>query len=1283
MRLNRQKIKQLLSLLVLLSFAVCGNTQTNNAQNDSNNDTTRYYRRHIVICIDRAMRINPEGRDSIYSALEALLLQREMPRWVRTSSRQKYIYRGDVLFDPSRDEISLFYTAGIEGQGNPPSGVWGKINSCAINAKISPQEMNSMIDNYLINDAGTFSASGLSAEDFVIRRIKPLLNSNATLGDKVTLTSCIYPLILNHIEKKPATEYVLFIVSDYKGGGGSNLESGDDRRLIEMIGKSNSRHYYENFWDYIHELDTLFYFQRDNVEMEYVSSVKYSTYKFTPKITGGELVPVALDGNSFETYSFSLVQKSYGSDVYKIVGAQVRMTPNPRVKINRIDIEITDHLGNLLKVVSVNDGIDELYSDGVFRLDKGKRDELLVDLWDKNVDDCVFSYVVYTTILDKNGDILVPLVRKGNVHPAIIMASAPKPKLLFVIICLSVILVGLLLRLIYVRRGKKAIPDIDIDVIPISNTRYMDVEKCEVKNYDCWYIEDENDKSRQIRFKVRLTPPNKSFAQKHRFFVKFQVEDIDCNDNFTFQPHGKHQDGTQWQLNTLYPLPKLYDISKTPVYEANIDVDAFVTTDGQINFGIDNILETKLTVSLFMQENGREIKVKSSDKYYKFIVKPKLRNSNVWVAFDAGTSGATVAYGITGNWLDKDEINLVQHEIMEAGNTKTKSSAIFPSVVSIPDTSKAFLAPSMKAEDYSEDTDFLFGVDAEKESYNKFQSIKKFLGYKSPQKIVQQNGGKTSEISGQDLAHLLVKGMYGQLEASVRNNKNEDTRNQFYNSLEFDPQRAVVAVPNSYTLNKVQDMVSSVKRLGKFKEVHYLYESEGVMMTYLRKSLPVLKEKQDRTFVVFDMGGATINITAFTLQLRLGKNGNIHKISLTSPAKIGYYVGGDDIDYALIQFVYSIPTVRHIVSEQIAEEKGSSVLEKDILEHQKAHKNILIDISRKIKLDWIDVCNGEALNDNIMVSIPQFWSYLRAYITKNMDLELPNEPTDDDMKFIRSEKEGHRIMNRYVYSHISDALSELLKSPKFPANTQIELILSGRSVLYPKVKDTILKSFKGRTVSLWNGFFKDGTEKFDDQKVKTVVAEGACWYAMYSRDIELKHNYVTSSYGFEDRSDNKKCYHELIENGREFNLHGRCECEIHEEDLFDPNINDIKFLQMMGADANKIVQNDIRHKKNLLDEVKPDQIKTAIEKITFAVDDKGNFEYEVYLRGFEKAITKESTRAYRHDKDIQNEIKDENSPAYEFATTNTSTYASSASRKAQTIPMSKVQQQNKVQHRLK
>ena len=1216
----------------------------NNKQSHNN-----YFRHHIIICIDPAAYDNGRMAD-LYTVLESLLLGEKLDyKALNILPESKIpVNTSGEFFDPLQDEISVFIM-GISGGGRPQDegGDWMALRRAMFNK--SAQEVCAMIDTCLIRKVASFQSSNLPLDEFLEKKVMANLVSKGTVTKLPTL---IYPLILSHVNNGiPTEETILLIISEQKAGGINTTEQHTTSILDQLF--SNRKGYKDIFDRYTVSLGLPFDFRDKRYSIK-IRENNASRINDPAKIYGGEIRPIALDNTGLEIYPCSFKQKRWGSDKYQINNAQLRFLKNNEIMISRIDLEITDNKGIVYDKVTWNDNI-ESYRNGNFII----LPNATVSLAKDSSVNYNAAYVVYTDILDSNRYSIMPYVLKKAFSPAVDYAAAPKKAMPYIVIGFLLVLIGALLRVIYVFRGRKNIPNIDIDVIPISNTRYMEVKDCEVKNYDCWYVEDEKDRLRKIRFNVDLTPKKIRFAQRHRFTVKYQVEDIDHNDKFTFKPAGKADDGTDKQLNQLYSLNPEYDMSKSDSYKSHIDVDAFVDTGDQIDFCIDNILEMKLTVSLFINDKGKERKVESGQKYYKFIVKPKLRNSNIWTAFDAGTSGATIAYGITGNWLDQDEINLVQYEQQEAGSEEIKYSAIFPSVVAIPDASKAFLTPTIKVEDYTEGLDFVFGEDAEKESFNKFQSIKKFLGYRTPQLLVQRDGENEGTITGQDLAHLLVKGMYGQLKKDVDQNKNEDIREQFYYDNVFAPQRAVVAVPNNYTLNKVQDMVNSVGRLNKFKEVHYLYESEGVMMTYLRKSLPVLKEKQNCTFVVFDMGGATINVTAFGLSPRFGKNGNIHKIKLTSLAKIGYYVGGDDIDYALIQFLYSIPSVKEAISALILKDKKDSaiVTKEDVLEHQKKHKNELVDFARKIKLDWIDVQNGDSKSDNIMVSTEDFWMHLRSRISDIMNVELPIEPTENDSEFIREEKNSRSIMREYVFANISDALVEIQKSPRFPSNTSIELILSGRSVLYPGVKETILKSFKGRSVSLWNGFYKEGTELFDDQKVKTAVAEGACWYAMYSRDIELQHNYITSSYGFEDRNNNQKCYHELIKNGSEFEDDGCCRGEIVNDELCDPNINDVKFLQMMGSDADTIVKKDIRHKKNLLDEIKPDQVKTAIEKINFVVDDKGNYSYEVYQRGFEKPITRGSTRAYRPDKDILNEIKDENSLAYEFATTNTSVYS--------------------------
>ena len=1221
-----------------------------------------YYRKHIIICVDQKLpNENDQNKMSrIYSALEALLLGNDLNSLGIDPSSRFPDQDKVVFFDPEQDKLSIFVT-GMRGSGNPATGDFKRIRDLAIGGVVSNAVLHRMIDSCTIHPSSTFSKdNNQSISEFLQSNVKPFFYGGLSSNEIHTgFVYYVYPLILNHIQgDKPATEYVVLIVSDFKSGGQALLKDGDEKNMKDLIDKPNSKHYYVSFNNYLNKLFDPFDYRNDKIHINFSANTRY---EHNPQIKGGVVLPNALDGNSFKVENFSVQQKKWGSSEFEVNPVNILFTKDDRIKVYRIDMLIKDYAGNILQKSSIDDVNEiEKYYHGQF-LTIPKRTIKLNNV--KKDEGYLFSFVLYTNIQDKDGNTIIPYVFSQDEPQIPILAPEPaERKMLTIILSIltAALLIGFLIWL-YIFRGKRAKPELKVDVNPISNTRYMCVKNCEETNHDCWYMEDEKDRRRIISFDITATMPKRALSQKQTYVIKYQVEDLDGNELFTFRPQLPNPDGTRKKLNTEYALEEVFDTSKKSVFEARVNVEAYVDGESNaINFDIDNVLDVKLKVRVYRRDGKSLVYIGDGEveREYKFIVRPKLRNPNIWVAFDEGTTGSSIAYGVTGSWLDTNDINLVNRQYKETtSGGRTKTSSIFPSVIAIPDTSRAFTTKP-PVEEFEEGLDFQF-EGAETAGKNKFQSIKKFLGYKSPQNI-KRSDGTVKTIEGQDLAHLLAKGLYNQLEAHYQSTKDENITGQFSDEYgRFDPQRAVVAVPNNYTRNKVQDMVDSVKRLGKFKEVHYLYESEGVMMTYLRQNLQQIVDKQNRVFVVLDMGGATINLTAFNVNVVMGANGNIQRIELDSLAKVGYYVGGDDIDYALIQLFYAIPSIRKALLENLnAQGKPESEQETLLREHQKKHKNALISMARKIKLDWIDKTNNVPNPaDNVTTSFEDFYGFLGTQFSE-FGVSIPDK-TEDDRIFVANEKKSHNIMNEYVFRHITDAINELLHAKRFPSHRTIELILSGRSVLYPGVSKTIMKAFFGHRVEQWDGFMKKndaGIVVFDDQKVKTAVAEGACWYAMYSRKILLQHNYVTSSFGFEDSKNTEKCYHALIENGTAFENGRIIAPVVHGKDLFDPEMINVKFLQMMGANTEEIIKNNIQHKKILLDEVKGSQIKTFIDRIEFEVDDKGNYDYRIYVSSFDEPITKESARAWRMDHEMQNEIKDENSAAFEFATINTNDY---------------------------
>lgn len=268
-----------------------------------------------------------------------------------------------------------------------------------------------------------------------------------------------------------------------------------------------------------------------------------------------------------------------------------------------------------------------------------------------------------------------------------------------------------------------------------------------------------------------------------------------------------------------------------------------------------------------------------------------------WVGFDPGTSGSCVAVGNPSGALNDPSISLVE---VSRGRTMTK---IIPSRIIF---NKSFAGKSIDM--LLPGIDYDYGIVADRNwrasrNMPRFQSIKKLLGYKKAEedKIGVTVGGTTLKFSGVDLAHMLMRGLDRDLMEYLNNMSGTDRQRVTDNGT--CPKRAVVAIPNNYTLPKIEDMIASVERLGKFKEIRFIYEAEGVLFNYLRKTFGQ-KQTGMETVMVYDMGGATINLTVFRITYT-SKNGSTY-YNISTLGRIGYAVGGDNIDVALMEYIFTM-----------------------------------------------------------------------------------------------------------------------------------------------------------------------------------------------------------------------------------------------------------------------------------------------------------------------------------------------------------------------------------------
>lgn len=397
------------------------------------------------------------------------------------------------------------------------------------------------------------------------------------------------------------------------------------------------------------------------------------------------------------------------------------------------------------------------------------------------------------------------------------------------------------------------------------------------------------------------------------------------------------------------------------------------------------------------------------------------------------------------------------------------------------------------------------------------------------------------------------------------------------------------------------------------------------MMYYFNLNWAKLPGYQNKTFIVFDMGGATINATAFRIKVNSDAKGDILSVEVDTVSRVGYTVGGDNIDFALIKVLYGMPSMITALGD-------AGISEKD---HQRRNKKSLLQFVQKLKLDHIAALAGNRSTGNWAASAEVFWTNLFNY-AKGWGLTLPDKMTDADAAYFAREKQSETSnMKKLVINSVKDAVAELLYDVNV---SDVELILSGRSVLYPGIKESVVRSIKEKTskVNEWN---YEGSVESREEAVKTAVVRGACWYAMFSRFVALRHDKLTSTFGFMDMVRNESHYVPVLSRNTPFGEDGAVEAEAQPSFAL---LNNVTFLQMLGHDYDTIFGKEIFHKMNELALVTSSEIDGQIQSVKIRVDYNNNFTYEIRVAGKTKPICGGCAAA-------DSEITDRNSEAYSFA----------------------------------
>lgn len=1216
-----------------------------------------YFPRHYIILVDQTKELQIDDKTSygkVFSFIKNNLIG------VEDSS---------FVFDKMTDEISL-YTFALSGDGHL-GGKYGDIHYAATWGNNKKAAYDIFVKNLIWNESNYSKdrEKGITLETFVEKKLRPLFEEGSNQYKElvkenvgaVTFSRYVYPVILEkeHFNfTKPASEYIIIIASNFQSGLDDLGTSQDRNTLIQMLGEQGQS-FKPNltfFEDRFKTLSEPFY-QIPVFRKEFSSSI--SNKNAQPTALGYRLGIQSLQGvSTYITSNIDIRQADFESSKYQIGVTSIAFNHDENLKVDSVKLRVYE-LNSQRELYGCNIAEGKLENGDYKRIlntrsyDFGERE---IDLGNRDLGDTIqIKYIFYTTV--KNGNqAIMPMVfvadrnvelNENVFYPEFTLFE----KMALILFFIAITALAVFAWLAYNKRGKAVLRGVSVKIWHVSNSRFMELKDYHVVDRDCWYMKV-GEKQRLINITGAVDFQKLSFARPYQLKVEYRIDDVDNNDDFSFRPDGRENNGEHKSKSKWYEVP----LNSDGTFEINAlayQVDG-KTPDLE---GRNNILDMKVSVKANLYKGQDIVLLKEDSQYYHFIVRPEISNAALWMAFDPGTSGACVAYGIGGYPTDKTNIKIAYNTEIDSNGNETQVS-IFPSKIKIPDNSSIITKrgeveiPELKeAPEYGAPGDFYFGNLARiYEGRNSFQSIKKLLGYNDMHVLLDGNRQEVCKLQGRDLALLLVKGLCNHFEQYIRTNSDvsDKDRNLFIKNGKFEPSRAIVAVPNNYTIVKAQDMVDSIKRTGLFKEVHYLYEAEGVMMCYLRNkwenitNSPSIFEEKGKFFVVFDMGGATINTTAFSLKVITAQhidNPYIREIELYTDARVGYNVGGDDIDYSWIRILCQIPAVEGFLKE-------NNIHQED---HIKRHRTGLLKFVQKLKLDWMDRLSkpGELSDEDIN----KLWMDISSENgLPSVGIELPSYIDNESAEYLRKEWNTRSVMNKYVFSAVKNAITELLST--IHANN-IEIIFSGRTSLYPGIKQTVISSIKEEfkiPCSIWGGFEDPEIGISLDEAVKTAVATGACWYAMFSNLIKLKHNIVTSTFGYVDLDHGKKTFIPLIVKGMKFDELGKLTSD-SSVSVKTPNLPNLEILQMLTSkhedvinglnSGNKLEEDKVKHLVNQLARLTNDDIHGEIKKVIIGVDDKNNFCYEVHIAGGK--ILKGSGTVNDAD------IKTENSDAYAFS----------------------------------
>lgn len=1128
------------------------------------------FRRHFIIAYDISAPFTKAEKNcpAYKKALIDLFTNKSVHNFKEAYQDNLIIEKENNLlfFDENKDEISFFHF-------NISGHEFRDLRNIA-HSRNEHDIISSFNKCFLKNKSFYWSAFSSGKQEVkVTDYITDVLSIRPTPVDfnsGVSMSNFVYPLVLDKIDQtKFAEEYILIILSDFLTGSmlGNTKDLDRVRDIYRIpyhaaIPANSPVGFIKKQIDFLasqyYKID---FFQYSFLPGHTNDAIGIIAYKVKPKI--GILTPedVAL----FIDGDLKLNQKGYQSRYFDTNKTFIKFTHNDNLILSEAKLRILLPTGHTEKVIfddiiaqkeENTDAWKSPYTSDryLMRFDSSAltyylpRLKLMVDpaINEKDFKNLKFIYELKSKYKVANTPSLNFIYKTERALPIENINYTTKVTIIIMYYLLPALAV-LLLVIILVAYGKplKIYFHLDGYLDSFEKTDYNTGGKL-FTPYKAWNYELQgNTDLLLVKGFVRFKSENYPFNWNSPIHLRLQIEKL---------PAG-------------FDLFLKHAVNDIKEFDADIPTAIYKRKDGNLSFWV-GIRQTDITRQIVEPELVRfsvEAVIKDSglgfikseirkNIVYQFHIGADL--SDVWVGFDPGTTGSCVAVGSSS-------------ENILLGEDKAKNK-IIPSVITF-DKDANYLNRSVHKNIYAygEKARTVFNT-----SDYGFKSIKKLLGYKDIKEI-HFNNGNTLQLKGKDLAALLVKGLFKDVNTYF--NRTDFNADEYKRNGQFNPLRAVVAIPNNFTAGKIQDMIDCIANLNQFKEIRYVYEAEAVLFYYLSnysKYNPGNTTFETETILVFDMGGATINATVVTATKTFINKRPKYKIDLLG--KIGYGIGGDTIDYCICKFILSFAGEFHSFN-------GIDILDK---------KDKLAELAYEVKVEMVE---NYTQGRNYLITAYN----LENIINSKLDLSITIDENESEMYqyFLKSNTGEyklfkHIIFAQIIYNNVKDAANEVLALSGNPLVDKI--IFSGRSTAFPMIKETVENQLQTKDNNI-------ESIALNLEESKVAVAIGACWYGINKNSIRLNNLKTNASFGFKktlsaDKRDVK--YYELIEMGCNFEADNdgigyfRGEESIVDDFAFDGS--KVNFYQVMGKDADKILSLQQKHKFSKIATIGIEQVTSVV-----------------------------------------------------------------------------------------